>query len=72
VYADDDYLNTNVNTIMFNWKWKIFPDVIVVWDNYIRRWNDSQLATLQGIVPSAENGGNATFTSSRITFVVSF
>lgn len=72
VYADDDYLNTNVNTAMFNWKWKIFRDVIVVWDNYIRRWNDSQLAVLQGIVPVESAGGNATFTSSRITFVVSF
>jgi hypothetical protein len=71
VYADDDYLNTNVNTAMFNWKWKIFKDVIVVWDNYIRRWNDSQLAIMQGIVPNAAEG-NATFTSSRITFVVSF
>lgn len=71
VWADDDYLNTNVNTAMFNIKWKIFKDVLLVWDNYIRRWNDSQLAELQGIVP-ADGSGNATFSSSRLTWVVSF
>lgn len=70
-YADDDYLNTNVNTIMFNWKWKIFRDVTLVWDNYIRRWNDSQLAVEQAIVPNATSG-NATFTSSRLTAVLNF
>lgn len=70
-YADDDYLNTNVNTIMFNWKWKVFKDVVLVWDNYIRRWNDSQLAVEQGNVPN-ETVGNATFSSSRLTWVVSF
>ena len=71
VYADDDYLNTNVNTIMFNWKWKMFREVTLVWDNYIRRWNDSQLAVEQGIVPG-DGSGNATFTSSRLTWVVTF
>ena len=71
VYADDDYLNTNVNTIMFNVKWRIFKDVLVVWDNYIRRWNDPEIPIVQGIVPNAQEG-NATFSSTRLTFVVSF
>ncbi|MBI5477425.1 MAG: putative porin [Deltaproteobacteria bacterium] len=71
VYADDDYLNTNVRTLMFNLKWRVLQDVLLVWDNYARTWISPNLAVMQGIVPDTVTG-NAVFLSSRVTIVASF
>lgn len=71
VYADDDYLNTNVQTVMVNAKWRVIKDVLVVWDTYVRRWVSPELAVMQGIVPDTASG-NAAFVSSRFTAVASF
>ena len=79
MFVDDDYQFTNVKSHMIDFQYRIWKDVLLQWDTYIQRFEDSQLAGLQGLSVTgiaAGSGGpgfdNPTKMRSRISLLVNF
>ncbi len=76
---DDDYQFTNVKSHIIDFQYRIWKGVLLQWDNYFQRFEDSQLANLQGICPTGASGAgvcnsfdNPLKFRSRISMLVNF
>jgi hypothetical protein len=86
MFADDDYQFTNVKSHIIDLQVRLWKGVLLQWDNYLQKFEDSQLANMQGIpagtgCTAAGSGGagtGCTFFSdplkwrSRISVLVNF
>lgn len=77
MFVDDDYQFTNVKSHMIDFQYRIWKDVLLQWDTYIQRFEDSQLAGIQGLATlhaATGDGGfdNPTKFRSRLSLLVNF
>jgi hypothetical protein len=49
MFNDDDYQFTNVKSHIIDFQVRLWKGVLLQWDNYLQKFEDSQLANLQGI-----------------------
>lgn len=57
MFNDDDYQFTNVKSHIIDFQYRIWKGVLLQWDNYLQKFEDSQLANRQGMTVTGLAGG---------------
>ena len=78
MFNDDDYQFTNVKSHVIDFQYRIWKGVLLQWDTYVQKFEDSQLANLQGITGpcsaalACREFDDLTKFRSRISMLVNF